>query len=49
MMGWNKNVINDVYNIVGGVNVGFCYVSMVINNNIMSICNEIRKSLNDEN
>ena len=49
MAGWNKNVINDVYNTVGGANVGFCHVSTVINNNTISTCNERRKSLNDEN
>lgn len=49
MAGWNKNVINDVYNTVGGANVGFCHVSTVINNNTISTCKETRKSLNEEN
>ena len=38
--GWNKYVIYDVYNTVGGADVGLCHVRTMINNNTISTWNE---------
>ena len=36
MTSWNKNVIYDVYDTIGGADVGLCHMRFVVKNNTIS-------------